>query len=286
MMTLIHKTGSILGNYKLINLLGRGQGGELWAAVNKEGVAIALKCFTPDASVITAESEFHRGKTLNHPNILSPLSFEVIEEAAVITMPLCEGRSVDNIIGYCTEAVAWKLILEIGSALTYLHARNLCHGDVKPSNILWTGKAFLLTDFGSCFESGSGRSAGDSSSFLFAAPDNIKTEKSDIWSLGASVFNLVMGSMVFNGLGGKAQRRDSPIPYMRKSMPELSEFVMSCLSYDPSIRPSASEIVSLAEQNIKRIEDVNIMRPLKQNVLISEADEYGSFWPDKMEDTK
>jgi hypothetical protein len=44
--------------------------------------------------------------------------------------------------------------------------------------------------------------------------------------------------------------------------------------------------VSLAEQNIKRIEDVNIMRPLKQNVLISEADEYGSFWPDKMEDTK
>ncbi|MBO4447102.1 MAG: protein kinase, partial [Bacteroidales bacterium] len=232
-----------IGEYNLLTLLGKGRGGQVWSALDKDGAVVALKIFNAG---VAARPEYDRGRELSHPNILSPLSFSTIGDVSVMAMPMCEGRSVDNAAGYFSEEAAWKLMLDIGSALAYLHSLGSCHGDVKPSNILREGNEFLLADFGAGF-------GGDLSSYVFAAPEPVRTALSDIWSLGASVFNLVMGSQVFNGLGGRAQKKDSDLPFMRKSMPELSGLVMRCLSFDSSVRPFAAEIVRLAEENLKRV---------------------------------
>jgi len=271
-------------NYKLVNLLGKGLGGEVWAAVNKEGV-VALKQFSSGTSRDAAEAEYNRGVMLSHPNVLKPLSFLDSDGNYAMTMPLCDGRSADNAAGYFNEEMAWKLISDIGAALTYLHSKELCHGDVKPSNILRKGNSFLLADFGSCFETKTGQPAGDLSSYQYSAPEQTKTNKSDIWSLGATVFNLVMGVPVFNGLGGKAQKNESEIPFMRKSLPELSDFVRCCLAYDPSDRPSAARVVSLAGENLKRLSEEENARPLKTTAEASGEDEYDSFWPEIMTDS-
>ena len=284
MMTVTHMPGCSIAGYKLVTLLGKGQGGEVWSAVGKDGVVIALKLFAAETHSENAKEEYDRGKSLKHPNIVTPHSFGIADDGAFIVMPLIEGRSVDNAAGYFQEAMAWKLILDIGSALAYLHSESLCHGDVKPSNILRNGDSFLLADFGSCFEVKTGSPANDLSSYLFSAPEAIKTEKSDIWSLGATVFNLVMGSQVLNGLGGRSQREETEIPFMRKSMPDLSAFVVKCLSFHPSSRPSAKEVLLLAEDNLKRLSGQNRIRPIKKAASITIQDEYESFWPEIMMD--
>lgn len=284
MTNLIHTPGSIIAGYKLVVALGEGQGGEVWSAVGKDGGVIAMKLFSGSTPVEVAEKEFRRGLALNHPNILTPFSFGTLDGSAFYTMPLCEGRSADNAAGYFPESLAWELILDIGSALAYLHSMDLCHGDVKPSNILRSGKKFLLADFGSCFEASTGQPSGDLSSYLFSAPESVKTGMSDIWSLGATVFNLVMGNQVFNGLGGRSQREDSEIPYMRKSLPELSAFVAQCLSYYPSSRPCAREVISVAEDNMKRLAGMEMTRPLKKAGAAPVIDEFESFWPELMKE--
>lgn len=284
MMTAAHMPGCSIAGYKLVTLLGKGQGGEVWSAVGKDGVVIALKLFAAATPHENAKAEYDCGKSLGHPNIVTPLSFGMKDDGAFIVMPLYEGRSVDNAAGHFQEAMAWKLIYDISSALAYLHAERLCHGDVKPSNILRNGVNFLLADFGSCFEVKTGSPANDLSSYLFSAPEVIKTEKSDIWSLGATVFNLVMGSQVLNGLGGRSQREETEIPFMRKSMPELSAFVVECLLFHPSSRPSAKEVLLLAEDNLKRLSGQDRIRPIKKAAAITIQDEFDSFWPEIMKD--
>lgn len=268
--------------HKLLYLLGKGQGGEVWAAVNEAGTVVAVKLFSPTGPREAAEAEYKRGAALSHPNIITPQEFIGTDAQPAMVIPFCDGRSVDNAAGYFNEVMAWKLLSDIGAALAYLHAANLCHGDVKPSNILRKGRAFLLADFGSCFESQTGHPAGDLSSYQFAAPESTKTEKSDVWSLGAAVFNLVMGIHVFNGLGGKAQQKETEIPFMRKSMPELSALIYRCLAFDASARPSPHEIVSLAEKNLERLSAAGKSRPVKISVKASAKDKYGDFWPETM----
>ena len=71
---------------------------------------------------------------------------------------------------------------------------------------------------------------------------------------------------------------------MRKSMPELSAFVAECLSFDPSLRPSAKEVFFLAEDNLKRLSGQNRIRHIKKAATIAVQDEFESFWPEIMKD--
>lgn len=282
--TTLHSHQSFAG-YRLVRLLGRGQGGEVWSALNRDGLLMALKIFPDTVPAHKAEAEFNLGQRFQHPNILSPLAFGRTDEGvAFYSMPLCDGRSADNAAGYFTEEMAWKVLLDISSGLGCLHSAGYCHGDVKPSNLLRSGKDFLLSDFGSCFEIGSAPQGNDLSSYIFSAPDKIKSEKSDIWSLGASVFNLVMGSQVFNGMGGKSQNADSVIPYMRKSMPELSGLIVQCLSFCLVNRPSAGDIMALAERRLQSLSGRTSDRPLKKAPILPSKDEFESFWPETMID--
>ena len=278
MMSSLHQPGTQAGPWKLLHLIGKG----VWAAVDKKGQPAAVKVFKAGQEK-AAEQEFLAGKSQEHPNLLQPVSFSVEEGIPLIAMPLCKGRSTDNVAGFFSEAMAWKLLLDISSALSFLHAKGLCHGDVKPSNILWDGQTFLLADFGSCFKAPTVREPGDDSSWRFAAPEREKSFASDIWSLGATLFNLVMGTQVFNGMGGQSQREDSGIPFMRKSMPELSRLVIRCLHFKPEERPSASAILAAAQEGMHLSRPAS--RPLKTELNESISDTSASFWPEAMKDS-
>ena len=281
MTTSLHTPGATVGPWKLLNLLGGGPEGEVWAAVDQKGSIAAVKLFRPEQQE-AAEQEFLTGKSLHHPNLLQPLSFSAGDGVPWMAMPFCKDRSADNVAGFFSEKMAWKLLQDISGALSFLHAEGLCHGDVNPSNILWDGQHFLLADFGSCAKSPDEKASVHDSSWQYAAPEKVKCAASDIWSLGASVFHLVMGTQVFNGMGGKSQRKDSVIPYMRKSMPELSRLVVNCLHYELEARPTATVILDSAREGMEIRRPVN--RPLKTQTQDPLSDTTASFWPEEMKD--
>ena len=271
-------------SFKKITLLGSGICGDVWACLDSGGQVLAVKFFKRDPRA--AENEFRTGMSLSHPNILRPIEFGILEGTPVMTMPFLEGRSVENLAGFVSERIAWQLMRDIASVMVYLYGKGLCHGDIKPSNILWNGKDFLLGDWGACCRLGDKTLESDQSSFQYCPPEKNKTDKSDIWSLGASVFFLVMGSPVFSGLGGRAQKKESNVPLMRKSLPELSACIKACLSYFPEDRPSAADLVAIAEEQLKRCDSQRPVRQLKPYSQPSISDPHADFWPEVMIDTR
>lgn len=292
MMATNYSKNQTVGGYRLVSLLGIGCSGEVWAAIDgRSGHLAALKLYRDRAAARQAEHEYSAARRFRHPRILRPVEMIVHEDCPVIVLPYCPGRSVDGVAGYMSELQIWHLLRDIAGALDELHENGMGHFDVKPSNILWDGSDFLLSDFGSCravSDAEDRQVADDESSFRFDAPEVSRGEQTvagDIWSLGATVFCLYMGTFVFNGLGGRAQRPDSPIPCMRKSLVALSELVCRCLRYDPSLRPSAREIIEVAEMNIGRcMAEKPVRRPQFVSVRQGSSDGTGDYWPETMND--
>ena len=291
MNTSMFQQNMTFGAYRLLEQIGTGQSGEVWSALSRDDarlLALKIFCAGEDASQL-AEYEFRMATKFDHINILRPSKMEIIDTYPVIVMPLCEGRSVDSIAGNLSQSMAWRLLYDISSALTCIHAQGYGHFDIKPSNILWDGTRYLVTDFSSCISilgNDEARPSSDSSSFCFDAPERHLTPQtvaSDIWSLGATVFYLFMGCHIFNGMGGGAQQENTPLPYMRKSMPELSTIVTRCLFFSPRERATSETIEAVAEKQLEQIRGQKPARPIK---LIPDSDtalmKNHDFWPDEM----
>jgi len=283
-----------LDNYRLIALLGKGQSGGVWSAIrDNDGHGVtALKIFKGKNDAETrVRHEYEMATQFDHPNILRPTEMKKLDEYWTLIMPICEGLSVEGVAGFLSEKLMWMLIRDIASALSYIHNKGYVHADVKPSNILWTGKKFMLTDFSSCRKCCEPveveKTATDGSSFRYRAPETAALEfvpACDVWSLGATAFCLFMGCDVFNGHGGSVQKPNSPIPFMRKDRRELSELVSHCLAFGIEQRPTAAEICAIADTQLTRTAKQTASRPHKQ-VAENQDDIYADdFWPEKMID--
>lgn len=143
-----------------------------------------------------------------------------------------------ELAGHCNELTAWKILKEVSGAILVDKTAT-----VSPSQIMIEedGRFTVLPQAPSVMEG-------------FEAPEVLKgncTETSSVWSLAATLFYLVMGCQVMNGKGGTAQTESSKLPYMRRSLPLLSELVQRCLSFHPEQRPSLKEINSLTTQQLE-----------------------------------
>lgn len=279
--------------YRLLTLVGKGQSGEVWSAFDTKGGGLfALKIFNEnEKSALLARHEYGMASAFDHPCILRPIRLCELPDMQAIVMPLCGGRSVDGVAGFMDEDTIWSLIHDISSALACVHEEGCVHADVKPSNILWTGTQFMLADFSSCRRLAEGGDspdvADDKSSFHYQAPEAVAHRcetASDVWSLGATVFHLFMGSLVFNGFGGRAQLPQSPVPFMRKEHAELSDLVCRCLSFNPADRPSASQIAKAAEEHLAGLTRRPTVRPRKPKETGALTDSPSDFWPEEMID--
>lgn len=263
------------GRFLLLSMIGKGREDEVWKAVDQEnnGKVVALKIGSEKA-----DTEYKNGISFQHDCLLRPMEFF----EGIVVMPYYPGRSMDSICGYLDERMTWQLLADISSALDYLHERGFCHSDVRPSHILWSGSRFILSGLGHCHPERM-HSVTEPQDRLFTAPEGAHGAASDIWALAASVFLMVMGRPVFGGVGGRTQHPDSPLPFMRKSMPELSRLVARCLDYNKEMRPTAKEIqeTALAQSAICLSQEDK--RPMKH----SEADQQVTndhFWPDDMKE--
>tara|TARA_B100000780_G_scaffold54964_1_gene34460 strand:+ start:130 stop:1248 length:1119 start_codon:yes stop_codon:yes gene_type:complete len=271
-MRTIEEGDVLAGRYQLRNKLGSGGFSEVWRAIDTEtrGKDIAIKIYSPgiplDAQGINLfKKEYNISSQLIHSHIVVPNHYDIHEGAPFMVMPfMLNGTSVKYVREWNAFEVK-RFIKQIASALHYIHTLRepVNHKDIKPENVLVNADGdFMLADFGISNEFsqtlrksavGNSNSAG---TLAFIPPEkyskDLKQRKdrpsNDIWSLGASVFELISGETPFGDNGGLVQAGGAEIPDIGKKLPKYLKSLISWMMHiDPNDRPTASEVVDAIE---------------------------------------
>ena len=252
------KTGELFDNrYYLICRLGEGASAQVWKAADTKAnnLIVALKVFSAKSGMDTYgiqnfAKEFTAVHDLNHTNLLKPLSYDICNGTPYLVLQYCENGSSKGMIGQAEEEDVIKLLHDVAAGLEYLHDHDIVHQDIKPDNILLDDNCnFLVTDFGiSVASSGdSSASSGSAGTTAYMAPERFDgtpaVKASDIWSLGATAFELATGDVPFGDNGGVVQAAGEKIPSLPSNyQPEVKDMITACLAAQPWDRPFASDI--------------------------------------------
>ena len=275
------------GCYRIIKPLGiDGSASDVWLAIDTStiknyqlngtgvnaidesmGRRVAIKFFHLN-NPLNEEDDQHFRKAYNivhecrHTNLLQPTTFSVFKGAPYLVLPYCEAGSSEQFIGKSipTETV-WKFILEVASGLDWLHSNHpqIIHQDIKPTNILIDSNGnFTITDFGISTKKLDGHDSyyddenGDTLAYM--APERFENNdepspQSDIWAFGATLCEILTGSLPFGEEGGKAQAVGLGVAPPLKGLPRsIQNLILACLQFEPEKRPSAHEIVEAAQK--------------------------------------
>ncbi len=267
----IYENGKLFdGHYKLIESLSTAGGSaDVWLAIDvntidetgdeSKATKVAIKIYRPKNLIdIEGEyqfrNEFKKVFSCHHENIVQPTYFSIYEEMPYLVLPYCPSGSSEMLIGqFEKKDDLWKYIYEVSSGLAYLHEHTpqIIHQDIKPANVLIDDNGnYAITDFGISAEMGGTDSEEDNGgTFAYMAPERFvegtpPMPESDIWALGATIYELVTGDVPFGNDGGSKQERGTPIPPIKQDIPEsIKELIYLCLSYDAKNRPTARSIV-------------------------------------------
>jgi len=259
--------------YALERELGRGGMATVYLARDlKHERLVALKVLRPELAASLGAERFLReiriAARLQHPHIL-PI-FDSGEAAGPsegprlwYTMPYVEGPSLRDRVnerGPLPLDEAVRITREVALALDHAHRRGVIHRDIKPENILLSDSQALVADFGIARGSdGAGGGAGLTQTGmalgtpLYMSPEQASGDaadaRSDLYSLGCTLFELLTGAPPFTGDTPQAvtvKRFTQPAPSVRAARPEvpleLARAVARALERDP-----AKRFASLAE---------------------------------------
>ncbi|MBW4533581.1 MAG: serine/threonine protein kinase [Pleurocapsa minor HA4230-MV1] len=202
-------------NYKILDLVGQGQFGRVFAAVElKSGALVALKELkTKQLSTSSFLRELTFLVTLDHFNLVTCKALEHGHNQRYIVMDYCEGgtlRSFLNNSPAISLNQSLKLVIDILSGLKYAHEKGIIHRDIKPENILLKTSDRTYTahiaDFGIAKlkqEADSQNILGNTGSPAYMAPEQFYGEYSyncDLYGVGIILYELVTGNRPFSGM--------------------------------------------------------------------------------------
>jgi len=231
-----------LSNFLLLKLMGTGgMGGVYYARDEELGRFVAIKVMLESlgndpAFIETFRREAQAVAKLNHPNIAQIYSYGQEKGQPYIVMELVSGERVDAMMeaeGGIKPALTMRIGLEIAQGLSAADEAGLVHGDIKPENILLDlkGRAKLV-DFGLATVAHQAAGEGIWGTPYYIAPEKIRRQKvdarSDIYSLGATLFHMLTGKPPFEGetpVEVVKARLEQPPPDPRMHMPDLPEIV-------------------------------------------------------------
>jgi len=256
--------------YRLIKFLGRGSFGEVWLACDEQtGLEVAIKIYIAldDRGIDEFRTEYKTAYALNHPHLLHANFFDVCEQRPYLVMQYCPTSAV-SLIGQIDEQTAWKFIRDVADGLAYLHEQDVVHRDIKPDNILRDANGrFLITDFGlslrmrSTLRRNSTRQQNADNvagTIGYMAPElfmaNAEAVKAtDIWALGATLYEMLTGELPFMGQGGVMQLHGAEVPVVRGEYSQaLKDLVSACLAKDTWERPTAQQLKDSNKTNLNR----------------------------------
>lgn len=281
----------VRNRYRLMERLGEGGFGEVWLATDTmTQMKVALKFF--HAVDDTTSDEFIKEFTLlggqSHRNLLSPQYIDKWGKRPFIVMKYCSGGTASSLCGNISEYELWKIIHDVASGLSFLQRLDtpIVHQDLKPSNILIDEAGnYLLSDFGiskkieTVLTKMSQRAIG-CGCIPYMGPerfgdDPIPILASDIWSLGATIYEFATGDLPFGIHGGVIQIAGVEVPYLNENWStDLNDLMRKCMSMDPWDRPKASEIAVIASVHLnigKRPETIHRIQTQSVNSSVSQA---------------
>lgn len=272
--------------YQFQRLLGRGGFSEVWLAIDKmTSLEIAVKVYAPGQGMDTDGmkdfcKELSQVYNLNHTNLLKPQHVDNWEGMPYLVMTYCPQGSCHRMIGTMTEEQIWKMLHDVASGLAYLHDQGIIHQDIKPDNILVDPLGnYVITDFGISVQSRSTlrksmNIASGSGTTAYMGPERFSKDPtplkaSDIWSLGATAYELLTGNVPFGEIGGGMQKSGADLPTIKQNISsELRMVLIKMLSLETWDRPSAEQLAKWAE-NPQYIDFNSITveeRPVRQTV--------------------
>jgi serine/threonine protein kinase len=253
--------GKLLSHYRILEQIGAGGMGLVYKAHDEQlNRLVAIKVLLPwaiDDPVSRARllEEARYLGALSHPHIVTVYQMARERDIDLVVMEYVDGKTLDEHIPVRGLALAKALdwALQIGNALEAAHAIGILHRDLKPSNIMVTrdGRVKLL-DFGLALRIGGKSAPAEFGTKAFMAPEllagnTVSDCRSEIFSFGLVVYQMLTGKMTFTEIPEKSNREGRPVhwPVRLKGHVELAQTVRKCLEADPNLRfQSMAEVLS------------------------------------------
>jgi serine/threonine-protein kinase len=261
---------SLGDHYRLETELGGGGMSHVFVAEDLVlGRRVVAKLLPEELSGSVSIARFQReiniAARLQHPHIVPLLSVGEVNGLPYYTMPFVEGESLRARLarGELPIGEAISILRDVARALEYAHSKGIAHRDIKPDNVLLTGKSAVITDFGVAKAISAATASATLTSVgialgtpAYMAPEQAAADPStdtraDIYAFGVVAYEMLAGHAPFAGrsphsvLAAHATEVPPPIHTLRPiTPPALATLVMRCLEKRPADRPqSAAEIV-------------------------------------------
>ncbi|MCR4651211.1 MAG: Stk1 family PASTA domain-containing Ser/Thr kinase [Lachnospiraceae bacterium] len=292
------KLGMMLGDrYEILDKIGTGGMSDVYKAkCHKLNRFVAVKVlkqeFSENANFVSKfRTEAQAAAGMMHPNIVNV--YDVGEEGGMyyIVMELVEGITLKKYIekkSRLTFKEAISIAIQVSMGIECAHNNHIIHRDIKPQNIMISkdGKV-KVTDFGIAKAVSSNTITSNvMGSVHYTSPEQARggysDEKSDIYSLGVTIFEMLTGRVPFNGETTVAiaiKHIQEPMPSVREFVPEIpisvEQIVYKCTQKSPDRRYQnmAELIADLKRSLMNPNEDfVKIIGEVGETVVIPEKD--------------
>ena len=253
--------GTIIGDrYEILEKVGSGGMADVFRAkCHRLNRYVAIKILKQDYSEDTKFVTKFRGEAqaiagISHPNIVG--IYDVGEENGMyyIVMELVDGITLEKYIeekGKLSVKEAVGIALQIANGLEAAHSNHIIHRDIKPQNILIARDGTAkVTDFGIAKAASSNTiTANAMGSVHYISPEQARggysDEKSDIYSLGVTMYEMLSGTLPFNGESAVAialahiQEEAVPLAALDATIPKgISNIVNKCMQKKTELRYS------------------------------------------------
>ncbi|MGZ3464763.1 MAG: protein kinase domain-containing protein [Gemmatimonadaceae bacterium] len=266
-----HFPEALAERYRLTSQIGRGGMATVYLARDlKHGRDVAVKVVHPIvASALGADlflREIEIVAQLHHPHIVPLFDSGEADGSLYYVMPYEQGATLRRRLAKDRQLPlddAVLILRDVADALAYAHEHGVVHRDIKPDNVLLSGRHAMVTDFGVAKATSDAARARPNDAVLgtpwYMAPEQITADpgidhRADIYSFGVLAYELLAGSLPFTNDGrphflSALKGVPTALTKYRSDLPSpLAELVMKCLEKNPDDRwQNAGEIVQRLE---------------------------------------
>jgi serine/threonine protein kinase len=245
--------GKTLGSYKILGLIGQGGSGRVFRAkhtfIEREA---AIKVLRSDLDTADEHHEhiLREARTIaqmRHPHIVQLYDFGQIQDTYYMVMEYVQGDSLETRLkaaqasGRLLPGVeVWRIIKQMGEALTYIHEQGVIHRDIKPANILLTQDGnVVISDFGVAkLLAGYGNTTTGTitGTPAYMSPEQALGKpidhRADLYSMAVIVYEMLVGRVPFTGT--------LPVTVILK---HLHEAVPPLRQYNPAVPPHVEAVL-------------------------------------------
>jgi serine/threonine protein kinase len=285
--------GQQFGSYEILDSLGSGGMGEVYRARDTRlDRTVALKVLSPGISIDKRRMQRFRqeakvASSLNQPNIVTVYEFGDVDELTFIATEFVDGQTLRTRLHESRLKLGeiLDITIQILSALNAAHEARIVHRDIKPENVMIRRRDRLVKvlDFGlakttekraATIQSGDSEAATEiktapgiiMGTINYMSPEQAQAasidERTDIWSTGVLIYEMVAGVMPFKGATSShtivqiLEKHPAPLTEVARAPGELDRIVRKAMAKSPDERYQSAKDMLIDLRSLKKELDV------------------------------